>query len=179
MRPKLFGGGKPVPLDREAKNRLVVRARAMVRATEPGKHYGKITAKAFEVFKVLLWKFHNARDGRCFPSYETIAEAAGCARSTVYEAITMLETAGLLSWVNRVARIWEQTGERDLLGRPLCRQRVIRTSNGYYFRGEAPRSDLPSGTTCQESFPLIGPANPGLAAALARLGAAVKISGAA
>jgi hypothetical protein len=26
--------------------------------------------------------FHNAKSGLCFPSYETIAEAAGCARST-------------------------------------------------------------------------------------------------
>jgi hypothetical protein len=31
---------------------------------------------------------HNAKSGLCFPSYATIAEAAGCAVSTVAEAIT-------------------------------------------------------------------------------------------
>ena len=34
-----------------------------------------------------LWAFHNAKSGLCFPSYERIAEAAGCARSTVAEAL--------------------------------------------------------------------------------------------
>jgi len=48
---------------------------------------------------VLLWAFHNARSGLCFPSYEAIAEAAGCARSTVAEAIKALEDAGInLTW---------------------------------------------------------------------------------
>ncbi len=34
------------------------------------------------------------KNGLCFPSYETIAEAAHCARSTVAEAIKALEDAG-------------------------------------------------------------------------------------
>jgi DNA-binding FadR family transcriptional regulator len=62
----------------------------------PGKAYGQITAKALAVLQALLWRFHNASSGRCFPSYEAIAEAAGCARSTVYEAIRALEQAGVL-----------------------------------------------------------------------------------
>jgi DNA-binding GntR family transcriptional regulator len=49
------------------------------------------------VLQALLWGFHNAATGRCFPSYETIAEQAACARSTVYEAINALERAGILS----------------------------------------------------------------------------------
>ena len=40
----------------------------------------------------------------CFPSYETIAEAAHCARSTVAEALKALEGAGVLSWVQRIKR---------------------------------------------------------------------------
>ena len=41
------------------------------------------------------------------PSYEAIAEAAGCARGTVYEAIRALEQVGVLSWVNRIKRVRE------------------------------------------------------------------------
>ena len=55
----------------------------------------QITAKALAVLEALLWGFHNARSGLCFPSYETIAERAGCARSTVAEAIKALEDGGL------------------------------------------------------------------------------------
>ena len=54
-----------------------------------------------------MWGFHNARSGLCFPSYETIAERAACARSTVAEAIKALEDAGILSWVNRIKRVAE------------------------------------------------------------------------
>jgi hypothetical protein len=41
------------------------------------------------------------------PSYERIAEKADCARSTVYEAIRALEAAGILTCVNRIARVSE------------------------------------------------------------------------
>ena len=58
-----------------------------MRPTEKGKHWGLVTAKAFEVLKALLWCFHNVVSGKCFPSYETIAAAAGVARSTVDEAM--------------------------------------------------------------------------------------------
>jgi AraC-like DNA-binding protein len=75
------------------------------RRTEKGKAYGAITAKALAVLEALLWGFHNARSGLCFPSYATIAERAGCARSTVAEALKALEDAGLLTWVNRIVRI--------------------------------------------------------------------------
>jgi hypothetical protein len=52
-------------------------ARVLMRATEP-RNYGKITAKHFEVLRALLWDFHNAISGLCFPSYEAISEKAGC-----------------------------------------------------------------------------------------------------
>ena len=61
------------------------------------------------MLEALLWGFHNARSGVCFPSYETIAEAAGCARSTVAEAIKALEDAGILSWVQRIKRVRDVT----------------------------------------------------------------------
>lgn len=120
-----------------------------------------LTAKFVAVLGALLWGFHNAATGKCFPSYETIAEKAECARSTVYEAIRALEDAGILSWVNRIARIREWWGA-DLFGKPQPRWRVIRTSNAYAFVDPGARkaeeisrfsskSDFPTGTAIQES----------------------------
>jgi len=126
-----------------------------------------VTAKALAVLEALLWGFHNARSGLCFPSYEAIAEKAGCARSTVAEAINALERAGLLTWVNRIVRIRERCD--DLFGRMGSRWRVIRTSNGYRFidpkgliswpgrnsLGFSSKSDFPSGTSIQDSIPSV------------------------
>jgi hypothetical protein len=101
------------------------------------------------VLKALLWGFHNARSGRCFPSYEAIAAAARVARSTVAEAIKALEAAGLLTWVNRLTRIWER--ELDMFGQWTTRRRMIRTSNGYRFIDPRPsKSEFPSGTLNQD-----------------------------
>jgi Helix-turn-helix domain len=97
-REKCFGDGRPRSMDRNAKVRVMTFARALMRRTEPSKHYGAITAKAMALLEVLLWGFHNARNGLCFPSYETIAAKAGCARLTVAEAIKALEDAGVLTW---------------------------------------------------------------------------------
>ena len=152
-REKLFGDGRPRPLDRNAKVRIMTFARALTRRTEKGKAYGAITAKALAVLEALLWGFHNAHSGLCFPSYATIAERAGCARSTVAEALKALEEAGLLTWVNRIVRIRERC--EDLFGHHRSRVRVIRTSNGYQFndpKGAASKvfsskSDFQSGTS--------------------------------
>ena len=76
-REKVFGDGRPRPLDRNAKARIMTLARALLRRTEKGKAYGAITAKALAVLEALLWGFHNARSGLCFPSYATIAARAG------------------------------------------------------------------------------------------------------
>jgi DNA-binding transcriptional MocR family regulator len=118
------------------------RARALLRATEPRRHYGKITAKTYRVLETLLWGYANAQTGYCYPSYESIAARAGCSRAMVSRAIKMLEAAGLLSWVHRLARI-----------RIHCpfgsgwRWRVIRTSNAYRFSTE---SNFPTGTPNQD-----------------------------
>jgi hypothetical protein len=82
MRQKIFGM-IAVPLDRNAKALLLHRARALMRATEPGRHYGALTAKAYAVLRALLMQFHNAGSGRCFPSYQRIQEAVGCSKATV------------------------------------------------------------------------------------------------
>jgi hypothetical protein len=91
------------------------------------------------VLEALLWGFHNSRTGICFPSYERIAERAECSRTTVYEALSVLEWAGVLSWQHRIVRIRERC--RDLFGRDGWRWRVIRTSNAYVFRD--PQAAIP------------------------------------
>ena len=165
-REKMFGVGRPRALDRNAKVRIMHWARCLSRRTEKGRAYGQITAKALSVLEALLWAFHNAKSGLCFPSYETIAEAAHCARSTVAEAIRALEDAGVLTWVQRVKRIRERCS--DLLGDHGWRWRVLRTSNAYSFRDPSPterpgnptepswfssKSDSRTGTPNQGLFP--------------------------
>src|SRR4051794_1455762 len=67
-REKMFGEGRALPLDRNAKARVAAYARALSHRTEKGKHYGELTDKFLTVLRVLLWDFHNAGNGRCFPS---------------------------------------------------------------------------------------------------------------
>jgi hypothetical protein len=135
-RPKMFGEGRCIPLDRNAKVRIMTYARALSRRTEERKHYGKLTAKFVAVLGVLVFGFHNSHSGRCFPSYESIADKADCHRSTVYAAIRALEDAEILTWVNRIVRIREWGP--DLFGRAQNRIRVIRTSNAYTFTDPKP-----------------------------------------
>ena|SRR5208282_5687344 len=126
-------------------------ARCLSRRTEKGRAYGIITAKALAILEALLWAFHNAGSGLCFPSYEKIAEAACCARSTVAEALKALEDAGILSWVNRIKRVREPCP--GLPGVGASRVRVLRTSNAYNFRDpgapDPSKSEKPTGTPNQ------------------------------
>jgi hypothetical protein len=131
-REKTFGDGPRLPLDREAKVRIMHLARALKHKTERGKHYGVLTGKFVDVLHAMLWLIHDGRSGQCNPSYETIADKAGCAMSTVCEAIKALELAGILSWVNRIVRV--RIRERDLFGQCATTWRVLRTSNAYVFR---------------------------------------------
>jgi|SRR5208283_2823616 len=160
-REKIFGEACGIPLDRNAKVRIMVYAEGYnARHRQPGQHRGPITRAFTEVLEALLWGFHNCRDGRCFPSYESIAARAKCNRDTVYEAIKALEFANILTWVNRITRI--QTRTRDLFGKWAYGWRIIRTSNAYVFRDPLPchegrpslrfssKSENPSGTVIPE-----------------------------
>jgi hypothetical protein len=178
-REKVFGPGRAVPLDRNAKCRIAAYARAWTAAHKtPGQHKGPITRAFLDVLEALLWGFHNSRSGCCFPSYERIAEKAGCARSTVTAALKALEWAGVLTWQHRIARIRERC--TDLFGREGWRWRVIRTSNAYVFRdpkaaaagGFPSKAENRGGTQDQEvsknlQAPAIDPNSP-LERALAR-----------
>jgi hypothetical protein len=164
-------------------------ARVKMLARQPGQHWGEISAKHLEVFRVLLWEFHNAKTGLCFPSYQTIADKVpgGCARSTVALALVALEKAGLLTWVNRIKRVYERVSNMFGEGVHGQRSRVMRTSNGYRFIEppdvESSKSETKSGTEGQDSFSLVpqapqpiaaqpDPNNP-LHASLKRLGKAI------
>jgi len=182
-RSKVFGEGRCVPLDRNSKARILVLARALSRRTEPGKAYGEVTAKFLAVLHALLYGFHNAHTGRCFPSYGTIADKAGCSRTTVYEAIRALERVGLLRWVNRLLRVRERC--EDLFGKDGWRWRVVRTSNQYELVDPQPQkaSEFNSKTgTNTQILNLLSrsPEQPkktvdeGLSRALERLGGAVR-----
>jgi hypothetical protein len=182
-REKVFGPGRAVPLDRNAKVRIAVYARAYsARNRQPRQHRGPITRAFLDVLQALLWGFHNSRSGCCFPSYEAIAAKAECARSTVAEALKALEWAGVLTWQHRITRILVR--ERDLFGQWAGRWRVIRTSNAYVFSDPKPgprggflcKSENPIGTLDQEVLslepaPARDPNSP-LERALARLGTA-------
>ena len=66
-REKVFGPGRAVPLDGNAKARIVAYARAWSgRNRQPGQHKGPITRAFLEVLEALLWGFHNSRTGCCF-----------------------------------------------------------------------------------------------------------------
>ena len=158
-REKVFGHVQGVPLDGNAKARIMAYARGVnARYKQQGQHRGPITRAFFEVLEALLWGFHNSKSGLCFPSYERIAEKAECCRDTVYEAIKALEFANVLTWVNRLTRI--QVQEPDLFGKLALRWRTIRTSNAYVFRdplpcaenGQSSKSENPTGTKIQDSF---------------------------
>ncbi len=149
-REKVFGEGRLVPLDRNAKVRIMVLARALMRRTERGKHYGAVTAKFLAVLETLLWGFHNAASGKCFPSYEAIADRAGCARRTVYEAIRALERLGILTWCNRLKRVREYVP--GLFGKASAwRWRVVRTSNAYVFIDPGSKCKKTTETATQDS----------------------------
>jgi hypothetical protein len=103
---KVFGPGRALPLDRNAEVRIATYARVWsTRNRQPGQHKGPITRAFLEVLQALLWGFHNARSGCCFPSYQAITARAGCARSTVAEALKVLEWCGVAVWRRRGIRL--------------------------------------------------------------------------
>ena len=163
-REKMFGLGRPRALDRNAKVRIMHWARCLSRRTEKGRAYGVVTAKAVAVLEALLWAFHNAKSGLCFPCYETIAEAAGCARSTVAEALRRWRTrgsshgsSGSSGCASHAPISWATTAGAG---------GSLRTSNAYAFTDPSPaagrpnssKAKNPTGTPNQAFFSSLGAA---------------------
>ena len=184
-REKVFGPGRAIPLDPKAKARIWAYAQDYTaRHRRKGQHRGPLTRATFDVLRALLWGFHNAETGRCFPSHEAIAEKAKVHRATVARAIAALEVGGVLTWENRLVR--QRVAVPGLEG-PVLVLVPRRTSNAYSFRDPQPeiRVNLPksqnsTGTTLKTSLSLKGvgkvapldPSNP-LDAVLIRLGKAM------
>ncbi len=161
-REKVFGEGRSIPLDRNAKARIWAYALARTaRLRRPGQHRGPLTRATLDVLRTLLWHFHNRASGRCFPSYERIADSARVHRSTVARAIAALEGEGVLTWENRLVR--QRVAIEGLFG-PQWVLVPRRTSNAYRFydyRRDAfgrpvdlpssPKSQKPTGTPSQEN----------------------------
>lgn len=156
-RAKIFGFGRAIPLDRNQKAKLAFLARSHLRAR-------RITSRAFQVFEALLWGFHNAKSGRCYPSYERISEKVGCARSTVALALRALESFQLLTWHNRIVRV----RIKEVIY-------LIRTSNAYQFPCLVPaKSEFQTGTPIKSlTLPVCEPSTP-LEHSLSRLGKLIK-----
>ncbi len=148
-------------LDRNARARLMVHAEALDRRTRlPGRHGGCLKRTGLAVLRALLFGFANVATGRCDPSFDTLARAAGVARSTVAVALRRLEAAGLLT------RIRRQVG-------------LIRHSNAYVFPRISPKSEFRPQTHHQKkSEPLSASAVPAtpmaMEAVLARVRAALR-----
>jgi len=184
-RDKVFGPGRAIPLDGNAKARIWAYARGYTALhRRRGQHRGPLTRAHLDVLWALLWGFHNTRTGRCFPSYEAIAEKAKVDRSTVARAIAALEAGQVLTWENRLVR--QRVVTPGLVG-PVMVLVPRRTSNAYSFRDPQPqtpvilpKSQNSTGTNFKDSFSLaegpkmtsLDPANP-LDAVLIRLGKAV------
>lgn len=150
QREKIFSLGRWArPADIDDKRKHLRRLHVWNAAhKQPGQHQGPITAAGLRVAEALLFGFHNAVDGACFPSYEAIAEKARCARSTVHLAIHALEAAGFLTWANQIVRFTE---------RVLGKVKVVihRTSNAYAFTfpsspPESHKSENPTGYQTQD-----------------------------
>jgi len=132
-REKIFGPAPSHRLDGNAKARLWATANAYNSANrQPRQHQGPLTWATLRVLRALLWRFHGADGGgRCFPSYERIAAAAKCARSSVALAVKELEDAQVLTWTHRLVKVRHR--ERDLFGHWGSEWTVHRTSNAYRF----------------------------------------------
>jgi DNA-binding transcriptional ArsR family regulator len=135
------------PLDRNQRARLIFLAERLDANTrKPRQHGGCLKRTGLQVLRVLLFHFHNVANGRCDPSLDTIAAAAGMARSTVVEALKRLEAAGILERIRR-ARWIRQAG----------RKRCVQWSNAYLlnvptcYRQDEGNYAVPTPATASES----------------------------
>jgi DNA-binding MarR family transcriptional regulator len=165
------------PLTREQRARLIFLAERMDANTrEPRKHGGCLKRTGLQVLRILLFHFHNVASGRCDPSLETIAKAAGMARSSVVKALARLEAAGIIERIRRAR--WVRTNGRKrcvqwsnayLLNVPSC----FRKDEGDYAIAEKSSKSGNRPETTKADIQIQPPMPENVAAALARLGNAM------
>ena len=162
-REKMFGEGRACRSTATPRPGSCRYARALSHRTEPGKHYGVLTAKFLAVLARAVVGLPQCRQRpllpdrmRPSPSTRTAAARRSIRRSTRSSAPA--SSAGC----NRIARIREWGP--DLFGRAQNRWRVIRTSNQYRFVDPQPSSQPPdaskfkfdTGTASQELLACAG-----------------------
>ncbi len=96
------------PLPKKAAVRLWHQARDFDRRThQPGRHGGAVGHSALQVLHALIFDFLNFRTGRLDPSYAAIARKANVCERTVATALKRLRGLGILNWVRRCAKGWQ------------------------------------------------------------------------
>lgn len=111
-RDSIFGPGRRIPLDREAKAQIRAKLKS---ARRPG----WLTQTGWRIGEYLVRTI--GADGQLDPSVETIRIACQCGRSAVFVALKMLKGLGFLAWENRIVRNgWrvDQTSNAYVLSAP-------------------------------------------------------------
>ena len=129
-----FGEPQRRKLGREQIARILFLAEALDRRTrQKGQHGGALKGKGLDVLRALLRQFYCKATGECFPSYDTIAEAAGCCRETVRQKLKTLELLGIIEIIRRkVVATFVSAVHRvkfDI---------AVQTSNSYVFNFAVP-----------------------------------------
>lgn len=97
-----FGDPERRRIDRNLVARILFLAEALERRTRAkGQHGGLLKAKGLDVLRALLRGCYSYRTGECFPSYQRIAELAGCCVETVRIKLRALEAAGIIETIRR------------------------------------------------------------------------------
>jgi hypothetical protein len=124
-----FGDPERRKLDRTQVWRIMASAEALERRTRTkGQHGGLLKAKGLDVLRALLRGFYSYRTGECFPSWDAIAEAAGCCRETVRQKLAVLEQLGIIETVRRkVVETFISRAHRVRF------DVAVQTSNSYVF----------------------------------------------
>ena len=95
-------------LPKKAAVRLWHQARDFDRRThQPGRHGGAVGHSALQVLHALVFDFLNYATGRLDPSYAAIARKANVCERTVATALKRLRELGILNWVRRCAKGWQ------------------------------------------------------------------------
>jgi predicted RNA binding protein with dsRBD fold (UPF0201 family) len=124
-----FGPPERRKLDRNLVAKLLFLAEALDRRTRAKRqHGGLLKAKGLDVLRALLRRFYSYRTGETYPSYEQIAEAAGCCRATVATKLRVLEELGIIDTIRRkVVATFTSNAHRVRFDVP------VQTSNSYVF----------------------------------------------
>jgi hypothetical protein len=91
-------------MSKKAAVKLWHRARDYDRQTRrAGHHGGAVGHAALQVLHALVFDFQNWRSGRLDPSYAAIARASNLCRRSVATALRRLKDLGIVDWVRRCA----------------------------------------------------------------------------